>query len=232
MCHIYVHTFFHCNSRPELTCDDVGLPDASFFPYDTLEVSVALPQRFKPTPNYPPDPDDSQRLVLETETGEDSPQRHGLSRVLVPKLVNTTDILRKIDITSALQYGTAQGYPALASFLRSFIRENLHPNVPYARGPDVILTCGNTDGFMKALQLLSNEWSEKKDWVRDREGLLVEEFAYMNAIQAAAHRGLQIVPVGMDREGMRADGPGGLRDVLMNWDEKKGKRPHLMYTVP
>lgn len=211
---------------------DVGLPNASLFPYETLEASVALPNRFKPTPNYPPDPkDDSRGAGLEPPAVEESSPVHESSRVLVPKLANTADILRKVDVTSALQYGTAQGYPSLASFLRRFTRENLHPNVPYAGGPEIILTCGNTDGFIKAIQLLSNEWSEKKDWVRDREGLLVEEFAYMNAIQAAAPRGLQIVPVGVDREGMRRDGPGGLLDVLKNWDEKKGKRPHLMYTV-
>lgn len=46
-----------------------------------------------------------------------------------------------------------------------------------------------------------------------------------------APRGLQIVPVKVDTEGMLAGGPGGLRDVLDNWDIKKGKRPHLMYTI-
>jgi DNA-binding transcriptional MocR family regulator len=107
----------------------------------------------------------------------------------------------------------------------------LHPNIPYAGGPEVVVTCGNTDGFNKALETLSNEWSEEKDWVEKREGILVEEFAYMNAIQAAAPRGLRIVPVAMDGEGMMYDGSGGLREVLSNWDVKKGKRPHLMYTV-
>ncbi len=140
-------------------------------------------------------------------------------------------MLHKIDIASALQYGTAQGYPPLASFLRRFTRDHLHPNVPYASGPEIILSVGNTDGFAKSLDLLSDVWSEETDWVRERPGMLVEEFAYMNAIQAAAPRGLQIVPVTMDDVGMCSDGPGGLRDVLSNWDEKKGKRPHLMYTV-
>jgi len=30
---------------------------------------------------------------------------------------------------------------------------------------------------------------------------------------------------------MRASGKGGLEDVLENWDETRGKRPHLIYTV-
>ena len=53
----------------------------------------------------------------------------------------------------------------------------------------------------------------------------------MNAIQAARPRGLNVVPVTIDNEGMKADGKGGLEDVLENWDFKKGKRPHLIYTV-
>lgn len=74
-------------------------------------------------------------------------------------------------------------------------------------------------------------WSEERDWIREREGILCEEFAYMNAIQAARPRGLQVVPVKIDLEGMLPTGEGGLEDVLANWDCKKGKRPHLMYTV-
>lgn len=53
----------------------------------------------------------------------------------------------------------------------------------------------------------------------------------MNAIQTARPRGLNVVPIKIDLEGMLADGPGGLEDVLANWDTRKGKRPHLMYTV-
>lgn len=149
----------------------------------------------------------------------------------MPKASGTTDVLRKIDLTSALQYGTAQGYPPLYSFLRQFTRENLHPNVPYAGGPEIILTVGATDGFAKAIEALSNTWNEEKDLVKDREGLLCEEFAYMNAVQAARPRGLNIVPVAIDEEGMKASGDGGLEDVLKNWDPSKGKRPHLIYTV-
>ncbi len=201
------------------------MPHASYFPYDTLEASVALSDRFVPTPNRPVDPPTS--TLAATSLSDDTTA----SRVLVPKASNSTDRLHKIDVTSALQYGTAQGYPPLHSFLRQFTRENLHPNVPYAGGPEIILTCGNTDGFAKTIEALSNEWSQEKDWIREREGMLVEEYAYMNAVQAARPRGLNIVPVGMDEQGMRASGDGGLEDVLFNWNVNTGKRPHLLYTV-
>jgi DNA-binding transcriptional MocR family regulator len=149
----------------------------------------------------------------------------------VPHASGTDDPLRKIDLTTALQYGQAAGYPALFSFIRRFTRENLHPNVPYSNGPEIILTNGSTDGFAKTLEALSNVWSAERDWVQEREGILCEEFAYINAIQSARPRGLQIVPVRVDLEGMVPTGEGGLEDVLANWDFRTGKRPHLMYTV-
>jgi DNA-binding transcriptional MocR family regulator len=43
--------------------------------------------------------------------------------------------------------------------------------------------------------------------------------------------GVQVVPVKADPSGMSVTGPGGLEDVLANWDPSKGKRPNLMYTV-
>ena len=148
----------------------------------------------------------------------------------MPKVSKNENVLRKIDLESALQYGTAQGYPPLYSFVRQFTRENMHPNVPYEGGPEIILTCGSTDGFSKSIEALSNAWSEG-DPIALREGLLVEEFAYMGAIQTARPRGMNIVPVAIDEEGMCAEGVGALSDVLENWDTSKGKRPHLLYTV-
>lgn len=203
-----------------------GLPNQYYFPFDTLEAKVARPERWEPTPNKPVDPP-----IATSSHTTNSPLNQPQSSLKVPHTSKAQNPLKKIDLASALQYGQAQGYPPLYYFIRQFTQENLHPNCPYKGGPEVLLTCGSTDGFSKVLAALSNEWSEEKDWVRDREGLLVEEFCYMNAIQAARPRGLNIASVKIDSQGMLAEGPGGLRDVLENWDYKKGKRPHLMYTV-
>jgi DNA-binding transcriptional MocR family regulator len=107
----------------------------------------------------------------------------------------------------------------------------MHPNWAYKGGPEVILTCGSTDGFSKTLEAFTNIWDEERDWIRDREGVLCEEYAYMNAIQAVRPRGLNVVPVAIDDEGMLAHGKGSLSDVLDNWDVYRGKRPHLIYSV-
>jgi DNA-binding transcriptional MocR family regulator len=94
-----------------------------------------------------------------------------------------------------------------------------------------VLTCGSTDGFSKSIEAFSNVWDSGRDCPREREGIVCEEFAYMNAIQTARPRGLNIVPVAVDDEGMMASGEGGLSSVLEDWDVSLGKRPHLMYTV-
>jgi DNA-binding transcriptional MocR family regulator len=149
----------------------------------------------------------------------------------VPKTVDESDPAKKIDLATALQYGRAQGYPPLLSWVRQFTREHLHPDTPYRDGPEVVLSCGSTDGFSKTLNLFVDQWTEGINAASERPGLLCENFVYANVLSQAQPLGVQIVPVKADTGGMVVKGPGGLEDVLANWDPSKGKRPHLMYTV-
>ncbi|USP73033.1 hypothetical protein yc1106_00307 [Curvularia clavata] len=211
-----------------------GLPNDHYFPYDTLEAKVARPDRWQPTPNKPLDPppeDPPSPQGAKPVSPRPKTKEPPSSRLVVPKDSNVPDPLRMIDLKSALQYGQAQGYPALYYFIRQFTRQNLHPFVPYKDGPEVLLTCGSTDGFSKTLTALSDEWSAEHDPIEERPGLLCETYCYMNAIQTAKPRGFNIVPVAIDDEGMKVTGPGGLQDVLDNWDFARGRRPHVMYTV-
>ncbi|KAK4241450.1 pyridoxal phosphate-dependent transferase [Achaetomium macrosporum] len=198
-----------------------GLPNVAFFPFDTLEAQAAKPERWTPSPNYPGE------AAVSSSSSDPATATH----IAVPKVVNETDPLKKIDLATALQYGLAQGYPPLFSWVRKFTREHLHPDTPYRDGPDVVLTCGATDGFSKTLNLFVNQWTEGVNDVRERPGLLCESFSYSNALDQARPLGVQIVPVKADAGGMAVKGPGGLEDVLANWDPSRGKRPHLMYTV-
>ncbi|EEH05320.1 aromatic amino acid aminotransferase [Histoplasma capsulatum G186AR] len=201
-----------------------GLPHPSYFPYDTLEAAVALPTRIDPsTADGPSTVAEGDEILVSTLPPT--------ARLTIPKESNNTNPTTRIDLTTALQYGTAQGYPPLFSFIRQFVRENLHPNIPYTGGPEVILTCGATDGFSKTIEALTNVWDENRDWIRDRECILCEEFVYMNAIQTVKPRGINVVTVAMDSDGMMVDGDRGLKHILESWDFSRGKRPHLMYTV-
>ncbi|KAK4175736.1 pyridoxal phosphate-dependent transferase [Triangularia setosa] len=188
-----------------------GLPNAQFFPYDTLEAQAAKPERWSPS------------------SGSSNPS--AANHITIPHDDSTQkDLLQKIDLATALQYGMAQGYPPLLSWIRQFTREHLHPDAPYKGGPEVILTCGSTDGFAKALNLFVTPWRDT-DPIEERPGMLCETYVYTNIPNQATPQGVQMVPVETDKAGMAVSGPGGLEDVLANWDSTKGKRPHLLYTV-
>ena len=207
-----------------------GLPHPSYFPFDTLEAKGALPNRFKPTANTPVNPP-SKASKPENPYLNDPTETH----VLVPHQSNEPNLPQRIDLNTALQYGTAQGYPPLYLFIREFALTRLHPNIPYKDGAEVILTCGSTDGFAKTIECFTNPWTQNCGKPQsERPGLLCEEFAYMNAIQTAAPRGINIAPVAVDAEGMVAHGHSrSLYSVLSNWDVERdgGRRPHLMYSV-
>ncbi|KAI9682421.1 MAG: hypothetical protein M1829_000213 [Trizodia sp. TS-e1964] len=228
-----IKDFYRYFAIPNIDNLAAGMPHAELFPFDTLEAQIALPERFQPIvdtlSSHRPNTSAAQILPETTE--------YPVTRIVVPKVSPANNAARKIDVTTALQYGATAGYTPLLTFLRQFTRENLHPNVPYIGGPEIVLTNGATDGFNKTLETFSDTWFEGTSPVAERQGMLCEEFTYMNAIQAAAPRGLQIVPVAMDHEGMMVDnplgldGPRGLAEILHTWPAEKGKRPHLLYTV-
>lgn len=199
------------------------MPNVQFFPFDTLEAQIAKPERWTPTPNEP----DADSHALAAKISDPTASSH----ITVPKTTSQVDPLKKIDLSTALQYGTAEGYPPLASFIRQFTREHLHPNVPYLNGPETILTVGSTDGFSKTLELIVEPWYPETDPVETRPAMLCEVFVYASVLAQAQPRGVQVVPVEIDSEGMLASGPGGLQDVLENWDPRNGRRPHFIYTV-
>jgi DNA-binding transcriptional MocR family regulator len=192
------------------------------FPYDTLEAQIAKPDRWTPSPNAPP--------RLGAGIGRDT-DHSAAAHITVPKITVENDLSKKIDLASALQYGQALGYPPFASFIRQFAREHLHPNVPYEGGPEVIPTIGATDGFNKVVEMIVDAWYPDEHDAADRPHMLCEVFVYPAVLNQTQHKGVRPVPVEIDSEGMLAEGPGGLRDVLENWDHRNGKRPHFMYSV-
>ncbi|KAF3933489.1 hypothetical protein ABW19_dt0207562 [Dactylella cylindrospora] len=187
-----------------------GLPYPGYFPYDTLNSSVASSDRFAD--------DMTSTLLAMLKT---SKKQH----INIPKFDPPNgDPINDIYLAKALQYGTCEGFPPLLAFVKDFALNYQHQGkIPYDE-PGVIMTCGNTDGVAKAFEILGDRARGDK--------MLVEKYAYMGAIQSAVPRGIGIIPVEMDREGMLVEGEGGLRDVLESWDVgKDGPRPHLMYTV-
>ena len=130
-----------------------------------------------------------------------------------------------VQLQTAMQYGQTGGIPDLQKWLTEFVNETLKPR--YAGGLGCMVSLGSTDGWYKVLQVLSNERHDDypTEW---RQGILTEEFTYSLASEAARVRGLNIVPISMDSEGMC---PVKLDEALSNWDFSRGKKPHILYTV-
>jgi hypothetical protein len=192
----------------------IGLPYPGNFPFDAIDIrSVAATSLSTP------------KHVNSTVSG-------GVNCISILRRSNDEVGIRRVDLDTSLQYGGALGYPPLYAWLKRLATTVYHPNIPYQGGADIIVNGGSADGLSKVYELFFDHWDEGMNDIRDREGLMVEEFVYAPPISQIKPRGVNIVPVKMDNEGMLAHGPGGLKDVLENWDLTQGKRPHVLYIIP
>ncbi|KAF4472869.1 Pyridoxal phosphate-dependent transferase major region subdomain 1 [Fusarium albosuccineum] len=194
-----------------------GLPHVDIFPFDTLDISLYRPAK------YPTLANDE---ICSEPVDCSSIQSH------IPRHSKEGNAAHKIDLSTALQYGTAKGYPPLYTWLRNLVNYTQHPNIPYEGGADVIIDGGSADGLSKVFELLFNPWDQDLDDAQNRESLIVEEFVYGPPVTQVKPKKVNIIPVTMDLEGMLVHGPGSLSDVLQNWDPAKGRRPHVLYTIP
>ncbi|KAJ0117905.1 Pyridoxal phosphate-dependent transferase major region subdomain 1 [Diaporthe amygdali] len=194
-----------------------GLPHPDIFPFEALDLSLNQPLR--------------NPILNHKETDHPSGNYPDI-RVRIPRRVGEDHPGHKVDLSTALQYGSAQGYTPLYTWLRKLVNLTYHPNIPYQGGADVIIDGGSADGLSKVFELLFNPWNQDLDDIQNREGLIVEDFVYGPPLSQIRPKNVNIVPVTMDAEGMLAHGAGSLSDVLQNWDFSKGKRPHVVYTIP
>ena len=201
-----------------------GSPYPGYFPFDSLEVSVMAPVSLSFS--------GQGQLVNAVAPDTAAPTTSTPQKLRIERATNCSHVSQQTDLDTALQYGIASGYPPLYAWLRKLVLTVYHPGVPYPGGPNLIISGGSADGLAKVYDVFFNFWDKDVHRVEDREGLLVEEFVYPPALAQVRSRDPNIVPVKMDTEGALADGPGGLLDVLENWDFTKGKRPHMFYSVP
>ncbi|KAB2575610.1 Aromatic amino acid aminotransferase [Lasiodiplodia theobromae] len=133
------------------------------------------------------------------------------------------------NLAAALNYGYAAGSPQLVRFVTEHV-ELVH-DPPYADW-ETCLTAGTTAALDTVLELFCD---------RGEDTLLVEAHTYAGALDAARARGLDVLGVGMDEEGLV---PEELDRRLREWDgargggggkgerKKKKKKPSVLYTIP
>lgn len=124
----------------------------------------------------------------------------------------------RLDLSLALNYGYSAGSEHLVRFVTEHI-DVVH-NPPYSDW-QVSLTVGNTSALDTALRMFCT----RGDYI------LMEEYSYSGAIEAAYPLGLCIAGIEMDEHGLS---PRHLRTVLEDWDPLRmgARKPFLLYTVP
>ncbi|KZT27300.1 PLP-dependent transferase [Neolentinus lepideus HHB14362 ss-1] len=130
--------------------------------------------------------------------------------------ISSKDESCALSLREALQYGSGVGLPEVREVLQQ-LTDLLH--APTANHT-ITMSLGNVDAVTKCFRLLGDPG----------EAFLAEEFSFPGMTNAPLAHNIRWVPVRLDKEGMI---PEDLERVLRDWDEsKRGKRPHVLYTVP
>ncbi|GAA6006112.1 hypothetical protein JCM10207_000527 [Rhodosporidiobolus poonsookiae] len=190
--------------RPGMLMFAGGLPPPEYFPYETISATTLATNSFKTS-------------------------QVGFGQWLYAKLFEKKtdaweigkyeDDPAKIQLSSALQYGTAAGLPPLAKFIYDFTTRVYRPAYADYR---TVINAGSTDAWGKIVSSLCNPG----------DGVLAEEWTYPSALASAWPYGIKPVALPMDGEGMT---PEGMDELLGSWnpDEHDGmNRPRILYTIP
>ncbi|CAG8409110.1 unnamed protein product [Penicillium salamii] len=134
---------------------------------------------------------------------------------------NTTAVTKFNEIynlSTALNYGNAVGSPPLVRFFTEHT-EIVH-DPPYSDWA-VYLSCGSTAAFEVAFRVLCDRG----------DTVLMEEYSYPGALEAATMMGAKLQGIPMDAQGPR---PEELERILSTWDEhaSRSKKPRVFYTIP
>lgn len=127
-----------------------------------------------------------------------------------------SDMENSFDLSVALNYGYSAGSPHLLRFVTEHIELIHHPG--YGEW-ESCLTSGTTSALDVLLRMLCNP----------SDCILAEEFSYPGTLDAAKPLRISIEGVRMDSLGLMPD---DLEAKLQSWDETRGAKPSVLYTIP
>jgi aromatic amino acid aminotransferase I len=120
------------------------------------------------------------------------------------------------DIARGLNYGHAAGSQPLLRFITEHV-EIVH-NPPYKNWGSC-LSCGSTSALEVALRIFCNRG----------DTLLTERYTYPGLMEGANLVGVRTYGIELDAGGLIPD---HLEQTLRTWDESRGPRPTVLYTIP
>ncbi len=196
-------------AKPGLISLGGVLPHPACFPFESLSMTVPLPDGFSQPSSSPSSSSSSNATSPSPHTTE-----AGISKY------DMAGDAAEYDLATALNYGQASGSAQLLRWVTEHTELVCAP--PYADWR-CAPTVGSTGALEQALRIFGPDGAS---------GLLTEEFSFSTALETAAPLGMPVFGVPMDREGML---PAALNDLLSTWDptEHRGlPPPRLLYTVP
>ncbi|KAH7911421.1 pyridoxal phosphate-dependent transferase [Hygrophoropsis aurantiaca] len=119
-----------------------------------------------------------------------------------------------LSLRNAFQYTHGAGLPQCQKVLKDLTDFFFAPP-----NHTVTLTLGNSDGITKLFRLLGDSG----------DYFLTDEFSFPGMTNAPLSCGIKWVGIKMDAGGII---PEEMEKILKNWDETKGRRPHVLYIVP
>ncbi|KAF3993506.1 hypothetical protein FT663_01841 [Candidozyma haemuli var. vulneris] len=206
---------------------DAGMPNAGFFPIDSLQVNV-VDYPFQKSLSLP-----LGNISLENLNSRDAGVDDSLKRltttgetknhVVIPKKGHDS---KTIDLSRGLQYSEVEGLPQLLDFTRKLVKRT---HAPKYDEWTTILSNGAGDGLNKA----ADAFLDPGDIV------LVEEFTFTPFLLNVQNAGAIPVPVKLDLDSTPGKSNGinieYLEDLLENWEklqpEHKSKKPKALYTI-
>ncbi|TFY58221.1 hypothetical protein EVJ58_g6544 [Rhodofomes roseus] len=140
--------------------------------------------------------------------------RAGSSSAPSHSITSSRDEAPVLPVRTAFQYTTGAGLTETQQAVTELTRFYHNP-------PDHVatLSLGNGDGVTKCFRLLGSPGDH----------FLADEFTFSALANAAVPHGVKWVSVKIDEGGLI---PEDLENVMENWSEERGPKPHVLYTVP
>ncbi|KAJ9112336.1 hypothetical protein QFC19_000756 [Naganishia cerealis] len=207
-------------ARPGMIALAGGLPNPETFPYLEMSAEVYTPDALSITPataanRSPSEAHDAASMVKKPTFLSWLFGKKNTETITIPKPPSSSSPL-DINLTTLLQYSSAQGHPALQAFIREFVAKVYQPGFG---DWEVLLNIGSTMAWNHVVFML----------LEPGDGVLYEEWSYPGAMNTADPLGTHKVSIKVDGEGLI---PEDLKKVLEEWDEEKRgfRRPRVLYT--
>ncbi|CAK5273982.1 unnamed protein product [Mycena citricolor] len=194
---------------------DGGVPDVEYLPIESITVEYLKPAAFPLAPTDAlPHASGMFGWLSNIFSGKASKTTEApVGQFVIPRRLSPGDE-GVYELSTALEYSSMKGIAVGTKLIEDWA-QIVHK--PASEDWTTLINVGSSAAWSSCLTILLNPG----------EFFLTDRFAYNGALILGRSRGFEAVAVSTDIDGLSAV---DLEHVLANWDEKRGKRPRVIYT--